>query len=238
MKSFLEADLFLPIKQYFTDLGFLVQGEVKNCDIVCLKNKKLVTIELKKSFNLKLLYQAFERKSFSDYVYIAIITPKNFRKKDVKNMINILKTLNIGLITVSLNSPLKKVQIVFDPSANKVSNYKKRNLVLKEFTNRNLDTNVGGSCTKTPILTAYKENSIKLACILDILKKSTPANLKKISGVENSYSILYQNHFNYFQKVDRGVYSLSKIGVNMLKKGEFGDAVDFYKKEALKLCSK
>lgn len=237
MKNILETDLFLPIKEYFLKQGFLVQGEVKNCDVVCLKDDILICIEIKKSFNLKVLYQALDRKSFSNYVYIAIIRPKNFRKKDVKHMLKLLKELNIGLITVSF-SPLKTVQVIFNPVFKNISKTKKQNQILKEINTRNLQTNKGGSTKKDVILTSYREMSIKIACILNVLKSAKASNLKKISGVENCYNILYSNHFGYFEKVDRGIYKLSTIGENMLKEKTFQEAIVFYKKEANKLCLK
>ncbi|MDE6182598.1 MAG: hypothetical protein K2F59_05295, partial [Eubacteriales bacterium] len=120
MEKTKETDLFEPIKKHFIKKGYKVQGEVKNCDIICLKNEEILAIELKKSFNLKVLYQAMERKAFSNYVYIGIERPKNFRKKEVKNMLKVLEKMEIGLITVAMDSPTKNVDIVLEPLYKKV----------------------------------------------------------------------------------------------------------------------
>lgn len=240
MEKTKECQLFNPIKKYFTEKGYTVQGEVKNCDIVCIKDDEITVIELKKSFNLKVLYQAIDRKAFSNYVYIAIERPKNFRKKEVKYMFKILQAMEIGLITVSMDTPIKSIQIILEPVYKKI-NYssKKRKMILNETKNRNLYINIGGSSTKNAkLLTAYRESSIHIACALEVLQKASAKELKSITKIEKAYNILYDNHFSYFQKIERGVYSLSEIGRNMLYGEDFKDAISYYRKEIQKFCLK
>ncbi|MDE6357869.1 MAG: hypothetical protein K2L15_04695 [Eubacteriales bacterium] len=240
MEKTKETDLFEPIKKYFIKKNYKVQGEVKNCDIVCLKDEEMLIIELKKSFNLKVLYQAMERKAFSNYVYIGIERPKNFRKKEVKNMLKVLEKMEIGLITVALDSPTKNVDIVLEPCYKKVyKTSKKRKIILNEINNRRLETNLGGSSTKNSnILTAYREKAIYIACVLEILEKASGKEIKEIIKIENPNAILRGNHFGYFEKVERGIYALSETGINMLFGEDFKDAIEYYKKEVDKLCLK
>lgn len=240
MEKTKECQLFNPIKKYFIEKGYTVQGEVKNCDVVCFKDDEIIAIELKKSFNLKVLYQAIDRKAFSNYVYIAIERPKNFRKKEVKYMLKILQAMEIGLITISMDSPIKSIQIILEPVYKKVNNCsKKRKIILNEIKNRNLDINIGGSSTKnSKLLTAYRESSIHIACALEVLQKASAKELKSITKIEKAYNILYENHFSYFQKIERGVYSLSEIGTNMLYGEDFKEAINYYRKEIQKFCLK
>ncbi len=141
--NFKETELFSPIEKFFQKNGYKVQAEVKNCDIICIKNNELIAIELKKAFNLKLLYQAMERKSFANYVYIGIARPKNFRKKEFKHMLKILESLQIGLITVALDSKTKNVDIILEPNFKKIAkNSKRRNIILNETNSRNLSINL------------------------------------------------------------------------------------------------
>lgn len=235
-----ETDLFNPIKNYFLKNGYKVQAEVKNCDIVCLKDNELIVVEIKKSFNLKVLYQAIDRKNFSNNVYIAIQYPKNILKKEIKYMIEILKNMGIGLIFVYLNNFSNQVEIVLTPTYKNISkNSKKRKNILKEFESRNLQTNLGGSSyKKEKILTAYKEKVIYIACVLNILKKASPKQIREITKIENTSSILRLNYSNYFCKLERGVYSLSDEGKNLFLKDDFKEAIEYYEKEVNKSCLK
>lgn len=231
-----ETELYEPIKNYLLQNGYIVQAEVKNCDIACLYEDELVVIELKKSFNLRLLYQAMDRKAFANKVFVGINRPKSFRKKETKNMLKILKAMDIGLITVSLDSPLKLVEIVLTPEGDsKKRKSRKRTMVLNELERRNLNTNIGGSTKKDNILTAYREQAIFLACVLNKIKKGSPAYIKANFNIQNAGYILQKNHYGYFQRIERGVYTLSKKGKDMLKQDNFKEAILYYKKEVEKL---
>lgn len=230
-----ETDLYEPIKLFFEKMGYTVQAEVKNCDIACIFENKLILIELKKAFSLKIIYQAMDRKVFSDFVYIGLPRPKNFRKREVKNMIKILTLLEIGLITVAIDSPIKTVEVILEPKPKaNGSKSKRRNNVLKEIENRNLNINLGGSSKKNKILTSYKENVIYITCFLEKFKKAKGAEIKKLTGIENATYILRCNHFGYFKKIERGIYALSEEGINMLARGDFKEAIDYYKEEVKK----
>lgn len=230
-----ETELYKPIKNYLLKNGYNIQAEVKNCDIAYLENKKLVVIEMKKSFNLKLLYQAIDRKTFADKVFVAINRPKSFKKRETKHMLKILKAMDIGLISVSLDSPLKSVEIILEPKDEKIKKKtRKRTMVLNEINRRNLDLNIGGSTKKDNILTAYKEQVIFVACVLNKIGQSSPANIKNQFNIQNVSYILQKNHYDYFEKIERGIYTLSKKGKNMLKEENFKEAIAYYTKEVEK----
>ncbi|WP_250278041.1 DUF2161 family putative PD-(D/E)XK-type phosphodiesterase [[Clostridium] colinum] len=227
-----ETELYKPIKEYLLKNGYIVQAEVKNCDIACLYENKLIVIEMKKSFNLKLLYQAMDRKVFADKVFVAINRPKNFRKKETKHMLKILKTMDIGLITVALDSPLKTVEIILEPQDKKIkAKTRKRTVILNEIGRRNLDINIGGSSKKDNILTAYREQTIFLACVLNKIEKASPSYIKKQFNIQNASYILQKNHYGYFKRIERGVYTLSKEGKDMLNQNKFKEAILYYTKE-------
>lgn len=78
--DFKESDLFKPVCDYFVSLGYDVQAEVNSCDLVANKNGETVIAELKTSFCLKLIYQALERQSMTDLVYIVIPDLKEVQK--------------------------------------------------------------------------------------------------------------------------------------------------------------
>ena len=75
MSEFLEKDLYEPVCRMLEDAGYEVKGEVKNCDIAAVIDGEMTVIELKKSFNIKLVYQLLDRQTFTDNVYAVIARP-------------------------------------------------------------------------------------------------------------------------------------------------------------------
>ena len=71
MTEFKETDLYEPIRAFLEEEGYQVQAEVKHCDIAAEKNGRLVVVELKRAFGLKLVYQGLERQSLTDEVFVA-----------------------------------------------------------------------------------------------------------------------------------------------------------------------
>lgn len=230
-KSLKETELYPYIKNFFENKGYFVKGEVKNCDIACILKNELTIIEIKKSFTLKLIYQALERKNIADFVFVAIPQPKNFRKKEVKHMLKILKSLEIGLITIELESHLKPVQIIYSPIRNKVSSSNKRKTILNELKKSTLDFNLGGSSSKDFIITLYRENCIQIACLLKVLEKSSPKNLLELGCSKNTGQILRNNYYNWFEKVSRGIYKLSKEGENIFLEDKYKNVIKYYEME-------
>lgn len=222
-----ESDLYLPIKQFFQIKGYTVKGEVKNCDIVCIKEKKVIVIEIKKTFNLKLVYQAIERQSLTSHVYVAILKPN----KSFNDINKLCKRIGIGLIFVTLGKKESLVEIKLSPDDKlKNINYKKRSIMIKETINRKLD-NVGGS-NKTKIITAFREQNIKIACIIKNLGEASPKQLivdykfdKKV------YSILNNNYYGWFYRKSRGKYTITDKCLTELESAEFRNIYYFYIEE-------
>ena len=55
-----ESDLYAPVRDYLTQLGYDVQGEVKDCDLTAVRGDELIVGELKRGFTIELLYQAID----------------------------------------------------------------------------------------------------------------------------------------------------------------------------------
>ena len=83
-----EKELYLPTRHYFEKQGFSVDGEVKNCDLVAIKNDIVVVAELKKTFNISLVYQLMERKNITPYVYAVIFRPRISETKRLSKCLN------------------------------------------------------------------------------------------------------------------------------------------------------
>lgn len=231
MTEFKETDLYAPIRAFLEEEGYQVQAEVKHCDIAAVKQGQLVVVELKKAFNLKLVYQALERQSLTEQVYVAIPRPKKGqREKPWRDMLRLLKRLELGLMTVALDSPLQTVDVVLEPSDSLAwKNRKKREQVQTEMENRQMDVNVGGM-TRRKIITAFREKSIRLACILEREGQISTAVLRE-RGMEDYVGILSRNFDKWFRRVEKGVYALSEKGREALENEDYAKTVAFYRKE-------
>ena len=233
MTEFKETDLYEPIRAFLEEEGYQVQAEVKHCDIAAVKNGQLVVVELKKAFNLKLVYQGLERQSLTDQVFVAIPRPKKgAREKSWKDMLKLLKRLELGLLTVALDSPLKTVDVVLEPSDSLAwKNRKKRKQVQTELENRQMDVNVGGM-TRKKIITVYREKSIRLACLLEKEGQVSLASLRE-RGMEDYVGILSRNYDKWFKRVEKGVYALSEKGKEELENEDYAKTVAYYRKETI-----
>lgn len=231
MADFKETDLYEPIRAFLEEEGYQVQAEVKDCDIAAVKDGQLLIVELKKAFNLKLVYQGLERQSLTDQVFVAIPRPKKgAREKAWKDMLKLLKRLELGLLTVALDSPLKTVDVVLEPSDSLAwKNRKKREKLQAELENRQVDGNVGGM-TRRKIMTAFREKSIRLACLLEREGQVSTATLRE-RGMEEYLPLLGRNYDKWFGRVEKGVYTLSEKGKEALESEDFAKAVAFYRKE-------
>ena len=202
-----ETELYPLLKTYFEKQGFTVQAEVNNVDIVAKKEDLLIIVEMKTQLNLKLIYQGCQRQKINDNIYLAV--PKINNKKILKERLHILRRLNLGLLVVDLKT--NSVEAVIDPKdfVFRRSNKKKQRL-LKEMNKRVTNVNIGGS-SRRKLVTSYRENVIKIAYYLIEGEKSTKT-LKEESGIDNVATYLQKNYYNWFYRVSRGVYALSKQG--------------------------
>ena len=208
----LETELYLPVKAFLEAQGYRVRGEVKNCDIAATKDDELLIVELKTSANMTLLIQATERQTITDLVFVAIPKPKK-QGKSWRGIQRVVKRLDLGLLLVQ-ESPLGASVIkLFDPEGVKVrKNTRKRQAVLRELFQRKNENNVGGS-VRQKLMTAYKENAILIACCLRRFGASKPKVMRSWGTGDKTLSILSSNHYGWFERIDRGVYGLSKKGM-------------------------
>src|SRR5690554_3739635 len=110
--NFTEAGLYQPIYEYLTRQGYTVRGEVKDCDIVAIKEEELVIIELKRNLSVELLGQAADRQRITSGVYIALPKPKaSLRSSKWKGIRKLLRRLELGLILVDMNLDKPKAEV-------------------------------------------------------------------------------------------------------------------------------
>jgi hypothetical protein len=227
-----EEDLYKPISDYLISLGYKVRGENNYCDLTAMKGQELIIVELKKNLSVDLLLQGTKRQKIADIVYIAIPKPKRLiYSKRWKDILHLLRRLELGLILVSFADKEGLVEIplnptCFDREKSIRANIKKREKLIKEFNGRSIDLNTGGSRGKK-LITSYKEDSLYIACCLNISGPTSPKRLKELGANEKKTpSILQENYYSWFIREDRGIYSLTDKGRESLK--EYENLVSIY----------
>ena len=225
-----ESSMYEPIRQLLNGLGFIVRGEVNNCDIAAIKAEELWIVEMKLSANLTLLYQAMERKAVTEHVFIAINRPKNNRNKNFAALKKILSKLELGLILVSLDSPMPHAEIIIQPSGSKKAKTKKTDYIRNEILGRSSDS-IGGTA-KTKISTAYREKCIEIACLLEAYGEMNSRDLHKLGCEKDTASVLRNNYYGWFAKFDNRRYILSEAGNEYLHTNADTPLVAFYREKS------
>jgi hypothetical protein len=213
-----ETDLYAPVKTFLERQGYSVKAEVKDCDVVAVRgDEPPVIVELKTSFSISLLLQGVDRQAVSDWVYIAFpLTKARTKRGQIADAVKLCRRLGIGLMTVRLE-PSELVQVHCDPGAYQPRKIPRRTAsLLREFDQRVGDPNTGGQ-NRRAIVTAYRQDALRIAAAISNGEVGKPASLKKTLGVEKAATILSQNHYGWFFRMERGLYGLSPTGHEALK---------------------
>jgi len=214
----METKLYPPLKYWLEKQGYTVRGEVGRCDIAAVKGGHLIVIELKKRASMGLLAQAIERQEYADAVYIALpATSGQKRPPSIKNLRQLLRRLGIGLVLVVFLNRSTRVEILMHPGNTVLLRRpKKRAVILREISGRDMDLTPGGLAGGPGRVSAYRQRAVRLASWLSVLGESTPAALKEIGAPEDTGSILAANLYGWFFRVRRGVYRLHDAGASAL----------------------
>lgn len=221
--SYKETELYAPVKAYLEKCGYVVKGEVRSCDLVAMRKgeDQPVIVELKRNFGLSVVYQAIDRLKISDHVYIAVTMDNNGRKskmKKWKDAITLCRMLGLGLMTVTFyptGSPRLDVLCVPEPYKPRISK-KQQNRLITEFRQRSGDYNVGGS-TRSKLITAYREKSLQCAYFLARDGELSTAQLRERTGDKTVTRLLYQNYYQWFDRIGRGKYRINAKGRKALE---------------------
>ncbi|MCK5757847.1 MAG: hypothetical protein KAH14_02050 [Clostridiales bacterium] len=218
-----EVELYNPVKTLLESEGYDIRAEVASVDISAIKDDELLIVEMKTAFNMKLLMQAVKRQRMSQNVYIAIPRPiyKKRFSKDNKDREYLLRRLSIGLIYIILDVEDPYAVFVFPPgdfnmNISRGKTAKRTQRLLKEHRGRSENYNTGGS-VRTKLVTAYRENSLKIAYTLKDRESMKTKELREAGCSDKTTTILYDNHYGWFLKVSRAEYTLSEDGEKALK---------------------
>jgi hypothetical protein len=213
-----ETELYAPIKAYLEGQGYDVKAEVKDCDLVAIRGAEdPVIVELKLSLSITLLMQGIDRQTITDAVYVAVPAGRGKRwATQVKDAVKLCRRLGLGLIFVRFDAATPSVLVHCDAGPYRPRKVAARKAaLLKEFERRVGDPNTGGQ-NKRKIITAYRQDALRIAVALS-LGANKPRILAAELGVERAAGILQADHYGWFERVERGVYTLRPSGHAALK---------------------
>jgi hypothetical protein len=202
----LESDLYAPVKALLEGQGYAVKGEVRGCDVVGVRGKDPpVIVELKRAFGLALVLQGVDRLALSDRVYLAV----GAWPKQMRNVKKLCRRLGLGLLVVAA----AHVEIVLDPTPYAPrKNKRKVGRLLGEHQRRVGDPNRGGSTSKVPMVTAYRQQALRCAAILAKKGPMSPAKVKLAADAPKAANILRHDYYGWFERVEKGVYAITPEG--------------------------
>lgn len=207
-----ETDLYPPVKAFLEDQGYQVKGEIGAADVVaCRAGEPPLIVELKTGFSLSLFHQGVARLAITDVVYLAVPLGKGRRfQTALKENVKLARRLGLGVITVRLEDGLVQVHADPGPYAPRKSSRRKA-LLLKEFAKREGDP-VKGGATRDGLVTAYRQDAVKLATHLAGAGPCKGAQVAAATGVARATRMMHDNHYGWFEKVALGTYTLTPQG--------------------------
>ena len=212
----METTLYLPVKRFLEQAGYVVKGEIGDCDVVAVSSNDppiVVICELKLSFNLELVLQAVDRAAASDEVWLAAKISKSGkgREKD-KRFRDLCRRLGFGMLGVS---DLGTVDILVAPfAATPRKDAKRRSRLVSEHARRRGDPVLGG-INRAPIMTAYRQQALACAAALSP-GPLRPRDIKTVAP--DAGKIMLSNVYGWFLKVEHGVYALTETGRQALER--------------------
>ncbi len=202
-----ETDLYPAVKRLLETQGYVVKAEVKSCDVLAVRgDEPPVIVELKNGLTLQLIYQAIDRLSITEHVYIAIAKPKRAVPLEAQKL---CKRLGLGLLVISKSGSVDVLAepVPYAPRPNR----NRKMALLKEFHKRKGDPNIGGS-TKIKLITAYKQDALRCLQHLHENGPTKISELRKATNVDRSATILRADYYGWFVKAERGIYRLTEQG--------------------------
>ncbi|WP_372836873.1 DUF2161 domain-containing phosphodiesterase [Puniceibacterium confluentis] len=206
-----ESELYGPVKALLQRQGYEVKGEVGKADLVARRGDEApVIVELKLKISLTLFHQAVARLALSDLVYIAVPRPAGPQaRRALKDNLALCRRLGLGFMTVREDGV---TEVLCDPgSALPRRNPKARARLLRDFDRLRGDPNDGGA-TRYGIVTGYRQDALRCAAYLAEHGAGKGSVVAKAVGVKPATRIMAENHYGWFERVDKGIYALTQAG--------------------------
>jgi hypothetical protein len=206
-----ETDLYLPVKAFLEAQGYEVKAEIGACDLMARRgDEPPVIVELKTSFSLGLVLQGVARQAMFEHVYLAVPLKSSGWGPRYRDVLSLCRRLGLGLLAMRIGAGTT-VEAHLDPGPYQPRrNVARAGRLLREFDRRVGDPNTGGS-TRVKRMTAYRQDAIRLAQAL-AEGPQTPATLSKLLVLPRAGDMLRDDHYGWFERVERGLYGLTPQG--------------------------
>lgn len=210
-----ETALYAPVKAFLEGQGYVVKGEIGRCDVVGRRgDEPPVIVELKLGLTLELLLQGVDRMALTAAVYLAVPAPRGASLLFDRRFRKLLRRVGLGLLVVHAHGEAAaKVEAVLDPLPYRPRlDRRKAGRLLGEFERRVGDPNSGGSTHRIKLVTAYRQEALRIASVLAARGPERPARLRLSAEAPNAGRILRDDVYGWFERVARGVYALTPAG--------------------------
>ena len=117
-----------------------------------------------------------------------------------------------GILAVSDNDLVDVIVSPIAPMPRK--NARRRSRLVDEHRRRKGDPALGGS-TRKPIMTAYRQQALVCAAAIEG-GVQRPKDMRE--AAPKAPQILRDNVYGWFERVDRGIYALTELGTEALKR--------------------
>lgn len=227
-----EVDLYVPVKSFLEGQGYEVKAEVEGCDLVARRgDEPPVIVELKTGFTLPLVLQGVDRLALFDDVYLAVGVPAkpaagSLWRRERRSIVKLCRRLGLGLLAVHEPTTRKDalVEPMLDPAPYQPRpNRRRQGRLLREFAHRVGDPNTGGT-NQRPIVTAYRQDALRCAAALSANGPTKASQVKAATGVERAATLMRNDVYGWFERVERGIYALSPKGREALE--TYADVVE------------
>ena len=205
-----ESDLYPPVKAYLEAQGYVVKAEIGDCDLMAIRDDEApVIVELKLTFSLALVMQGVARQRMFDDVYLAVpVSGERGWKLRYKDIIRLCRRLGLGLLAVKDDG----VEAHLDPGDYQPRKEKRRiGRLLKEFERRVGDPNQAGT-TGVKRMTAYRQDALRCAIHLQAAGPTKASVVAAATVVSRAAAIMRDDHYGWFERVERGIYALTPKG--------------------------
>ncbi|MFO1056938.1 MAG: DUF2161 family putative PD-(D/E)XK-type phosphodiesterase [Dongiaceae bacterium] len=188
-----------------------------SCDLVATapdgERLQVLVGELKLAFNLDLVLQGVDRMAACDEVWLAVAASARGRGREADPRVRKLcQLLGFGLLVVG---PAGRVDLLAEPGPWRPrANLRRRSRLVEEHRRRHGDPAAGGG-SRTPIMTAYRQQALACAAALRDGPRR-PRDLKP--ELPAAPAILRRNVYGWFERVARGSYGLSPAGAEALRR--------------------
>jgi hypothetical protein len=122
---------------------------------------------------------------------------------------DLCRRLGLGLMTVTPGSTAACVEVVLDPvpyrPRRRTANLTR---LLGEHARRVGDPNRGG-VTRTPIVTAYRQEALRCAILIERGGRASLKALRETGLVPNAPRILQRDVYGWFRRLQRATYALT-----------------------------